>query len=320
MSGSSGGTGKLCGIKLRHASVDATDMVDQTRWMGLILFAVVGTTAAVATSEKTLANWMTPSRLRPKTSYAFEASRDGRWVRTATFRPGEPGEERVLEIATGRDVDATAEELAARFAGLARPWYHRTHTRSADGRVAVTIAWPARGLERTFVCDSLCRVQAAGAEGVVFEELLAERAYELLRHDLSSGETRRIVRSHEHAQALVSRDGESVILNEFAGFSQKQLPEHRGVRILDARDGAELSWIAAPWAVVWVGDGHRHVQTELDGRLTVQDLERGTRVALETHFSTLEPVEVLPDGNLLQQDGPDLLLCDGRSGAVLRRF
>lgn len=286
----------------------------------LCLAGVLTMGAALAVQPTTLANWMTPSHLRPRTTYAFEASRDGRWVRAETFRPGEPFERRVLEIATGREVDATAGELDARFPGLAQPWYRRTQVGTADGRTAVTISWPARVVERSFTLDRHRYVHATSREGHVFEHLHGVESFELLCHDLVTGESRLVVRSNPNAGAIVSPDGERVLLNEDGLVSRKRLPEHRGVKILDAHDGSQLGWIEAPWSVTWIGDAHRYVQTELDGHLTVLDLERGTRVALETHHSTMEHVEVLPDGNLLLQDGDELVLCDGTSGAVLRRY
>lgn len=288
--------------------------------MSVILVGSAGLAVASGVSETALARWMTAAHLRSRMSLAFEVSRDGHWVRTDRYRPGRAHEEQVLWVATGREVSAAAEEVRARFAGLASPWYRRTQAPAAAGRTAVTIAWPARRIERTFLTSQPQCVRAVGAEGIVFEDLRDEESYTLIRHDLTSGESRTIVRANPRAGATLSPDGERVLMNELAGVSRKNLPEHRGVRVLDAHDGSELAWIEAPWAVVWVGAGHRFVQTELDGWLTVLDLERGTRVPLETHHSTVEHVEVLPDGDLLLQDGSELVLCDGTTGAVVRRY
>jgi hypothetical protein len=293
-------------------------MRTRIRRFGLILIGALGTTLALLVSEKAMASWMTPPWLRPRVHHWFLVSPDGKQVARGESLPGEGTRRRILDIETGERVEVDLTDPSAWINELPKHWYGRRQVESSDGATLTTITWTGHDAERTFRIDRRHHIWLTGAAGVVFESIQEAESFQLLRHDLANGDARTIEKIAGRWGASMSPDGERVLLQE--SKSRDRITDHDVVRILDATDGSSVGSIEAPWAVAWLGDGHRHVETQIDGRLTVLDLERDTRVPLDTHFSTLAPVHVLSDGRILLQDGDALTLHDGHSGALLRQF
>jgi hypothetical protein len=245
--------------------------------------------------------WSEDGLLRVRTS---TEKRVVEWIDPRTFR----------SVKTTPDGDWHAQGFADRSSD---GWSTRGASRGEDGAKLETFAWTERGTVLARPASARHAYQTTKKSGVVFEIVTEDDARIVRRHDMTSGESRDVLRLARWTHVTASPDGERLLLVSIAGRAARTGRER--ARVLDARDGRVLEEFDAPCWCRWTGDGHRWILTEREGRTLLRDLERATSVELCGGDARLR-VQPLEGGELLVQQDDEVTLRDAKTGQLIRRL